>query len=246
MTQSRLREIADSVSALQDVVELIRRAENDGLHMRLVGSFAVYFYAVLFHLPTDRPETPKDIDLIGLRCERKRIQDFMLSAGYHLDARLLLLTEGRETYQRDSAISTIDIFFDRVDGSHPITLKTHLLRPGPAVSPEDLLLTKLQRHYLRPVDTWDCCTLLRMVQKDTSLDFYRACMGDSWGLYTTVLDNLGVITPDCLETGQTIQRLIMEAVRTKKSWRWKLRSLLGRRLKWWNEVYDVEGERQRQ
>lgn len=228
------------------VINLIARAEQSGVSLRIVGSVAVQLYALSSKAGTKRPDDPKDIDLVGLKADHQRIQHFLFGEGWKLDKNLLLFAEDRETYESKEAGYTIDVFFDHVDGSHPIELKSRLGCHGPAVRPEDLLLTKLQRQFLRSADIWDCCILLDALEEDTDLTFYRRLLSSNWGLYTTVLDNLEFLAHECDGETRSIALLIEAATSAKKSWTWKARALLGRHVKWWKEVYDADGGRQGQ
>jgi hypothetical protein len=213
-------------SALQ-VIDTAREAD---VTCRLFGSLALAFYVPLEKL-SERPRPVKDIDLIARSKDRRKLQDLMKALGWSLDETLLLVAEKRETYYQADKESTLDLYYDEIDGNHELDLRGRLSQAYPTLSVIDLLLTKLQRQRPRPEDLWDISCLLKAPRSKDDVEYFSRLLARDWRIYTTVTDNLrACCESDCVD-------LLNAAVSAPKGFMWHLRALVGRRLKWWNEVY---------
>lgn len=225
-------------SILEDAVDIVRSAKEAGVEVRLAGSAGVASYTGTLCL--DRPGEIKDIDLVAERKMRVQVQDFLEDRGWVLDRRFLMVSENREVFTSARYLYTIDVYYDEIDGNHPINIGGRLLYSFPAIPYTDLLLSKLQRRHPRPVDIWDCCALLSSSPDRIEDDYLCKLLGREWGLYTTVTDNLERLSKDCSSPGrETASHFVVRVGSTKKTISWRLRSIFGRRFKWWKEVYEA-------
>ena len=218
---------------LEEALLLIKDARAAGIECRLVGSLAVFFYVgERFRL---RPVPAKDIDLVSVIDSRRELQTFLKKMSWILDDSLLMFAEKRETYRSGDLSETLDVYYDEIDGNHAIDVKGRLDITFPAITLTDLLLTKLQRVQMRIQDCWDTCALLELDPQGVELKYFAAVLGSDWGLYTTVMDNLEELE----KVGGKTRLLQTIALSGKKSLRWRLRSLVGRRKRWWKVVSDT-------
>ena len=215
-------------------LRVIESAHAEGIECRLCGSLGVEYYVGASSFST-RPAPAKDIDLITKSSSRRALQGLMKRLEWRLDESLLLLAEKRETYYLTGTIWTLDLYFDQIDGNHIIELEDRLGLAYPVIPLIDLLLTKLQRRCLRPVDEWDICLLLSLGFDGDSIAYFSTLAANNWSLYTTVTDNLRA----SMNNGCNASRLLTAAERSPKTLRWKTRAIVGRRYKWWREVYST-------
>jgi hypothetical protein len=222
---------------VQEAVSLVDAGRQRGLILRIAGSGAVALYAPA--AISTRPLDVKDIDLVSDGKCRRDVQRLFAERAYEIVKDLLLLSEDRETYLNNATSVAVDVYYGAIDGSHAIDLSKRLGPSYPTISLTDLLLSKLQRHTMREVDIWDCRALLSNAWEHIEPLYFQQVLGRDWGLYTTVLDNLELLTvcyPDVLKQVSELRSL---AERAERSIAWRVRGTIGRRVKWWKEVYDV-------
>lgn len=215
---------------------LVASAEKHDILLRILGSVAVQYF--VNSTANTRPARVKDIDFITNRAYQNEAQRFFMDNGWEIAKELLLLTESRETFSSPSKDFTIDVYYDTVDGSHPINLARRLEKFSPTIPWTDLLVSKLQRKSLRPQDVWDCCVLLTRNQL-LEPDYLCELVGNDWTFYTLVKDNLETLKGSCRESADSISEILGLMERCPKSVNWRVRSLLGRRLRWWTEMSDA-------
>jgi hypothetical protein len=139
---------------------------------------------------------------------------------------------------------------------HRLDLEPRLVMPGPALSPSDLLLLKLQIVQLNQKDVTDALALL--VQHEpkmqdaahtlSSVYIARLCARD-WGWYTTLSDNLRTVrerAPSILPAEKAavvqgrIDTLLAAMAGAEKPLAWQLRDKVGRRKVWYQLPEEVE------
>lgn len=64
---------------------------------------------------------------------------------------------------------------------------------------------------------------------------FESVVADDWGLYTTVMDNLA----EAERAGCNVQLLRGSAEACRKTIKWRVRAVLGRRTRWWKNVFDA-------
>jgi hypothetical protein len=185
--------------------------------------------------------TYKDIDLIGLRSEAKRIDALLVEAGYVPDERFNTMNGHERLLYRDLVNERqLDVFLDRVVMCHTLELRDRLPEGAVTLDPADLLLLKLQVIETNERDLKDSSALLL----DCPIDFDRVAsvLRDDWGWWRTVTDVLrrveGYATSvvgldrrsDLLERIRSLEDTIEVA---SKSRRWRLRARIGDRVRWY-------------
>lgn len=224
---------------ISTAIALVESAQMEGILLRILGSVAICIQTG----NCNRPGRLKDIDVIGRRNDRSKIQTFLMRRGWVLDAGLLLVSELRELYRREGTSITLDVYYGQIDGSHAIEINQHrLLMSSPTISLGDLVLSKLQRHRLRDTDMWDCCSLLSVHMDDRDKARIIRETSERWGLYQDVMINLSALEPICIQVKTVITEIRELIINSNKSARWYIRAILGRRHKWWTEVYDPKAK----
>jgi len=235
---------------LQESRRLVDSASSTGLVMRLLGGVAVCMQA-----PDDHPLLPRkigDIDVATKRDTKRAATDVLTKAGYspdghfnafHGSQRLLFYdeTNGRK----------LDVFLGDFSMCHVIPIADRLDLEPLTVPLAELMLTKLQIVELTERDQRDIYNLTYHHElsngdsKGIEVDFIASLCARDWGLWRTTkatvercvanvgaYDMPGEATITIADRLKTMWRHIEEA---PKSTRWRLRSRLGDRVKWYEE-----------
>ncbi len=239
-------------------LQIVNLSEERGLTVRLLGGVAVYILAsdVYSKVPS-LSRIPKDIDLIAHAKDSGKLTSLMEDMGIEANKRFNALHGYERLMFKDPRDGTrIDVFLDVFRESHVINLKDRLEAFKPTIPPSDLLLTKLQIWSISERDIKDTIALLlkfRIGNNDTvdELDINRLInlTSNDWGLYKTVMVNLSRVIEYVKSSGDLvnvsndviskINEIALKIEEAPKSMRWKLRSIIGERVKWYEEPEEV-------
>ena len=156
---------------------------------------------------------------------------------------------------------SVDIVIDELTMSHRLDLRGQLDRPGPTLSPADLLLTKLQVWEINHKDLGDAVCLLAdhglaagpagastAGADEIGLARVTAVLGADWGFCHTAERNLGKVAelaaaeppPGAGHDVAAQVRAVRAAIEAApKSRAWRLRSRIGERVKWYETPEEV-------
>jgi hypothetical protein len=246
--------LADPVAEAR---RLVTAAADQGLVLRVLGGVAVYLLA-----PDGKPRIPrrvKDIDVAVPRGSGRPAARLLEQAGYvgdqmfnalHGSRRLLFIDPAHERH--------LDVFVGEFSMCHEIPLTARLDRAPLTVPPEELLLSKLQIVEATANDQSDLYSLL--VQYDVvagtgSLDasfVARLCAKD-WGLWRTCVGSIDRLLANLesspLDPGEAARvQARLEALRgyleaEPKTMKWRLRSQVGDKVRWYQQPEEEQGER---
>lgn len=233
-----------------------------GLTVRLLGGVGV---AAHDHgaVPERLLRTYGDIDLVTGGKDGRGTANVLTDLGYVANDRFNALHGARRMLFYDTGNGRqVDVFVGRFAMSHALDLDGRLTLHPMALAASDLLLTKLQIVELNAKDVVDALRLL-LSHEVTATETPAAAGDDSlssdrlvevtqrdWGWYTTLTDNLGAVAesaPSLLsDTDARVVReradALLDAVRgSRKSTRWKARSVVGRRVPWYELPEEVAG-----
>jgi hypothetical protein len=149
-----------------------------------------------------------------------------------------------------------DVFYDVLEFSHEINFIGRLKIDCPTISLVDLFLEKMQIFKINEKDIIDTIMLLREHEVGNSdddtinIDYLSKISKSDWGLWKTLTKNLDKI--DTLIDNYELLNMedkkivrerigaIREHIESEPATiRWKLRSLIGERVKWYNDVDEV-------
>jgi hypothetical protein len=224
----------DSDELLSEARRIVDEGRRRGLTLRLVGGLAVR------ELCRDvdfcgRPY--RDIDLVCLRPELKRVATLLADLGFSENRHYRLASGGRMAQFFHPCIhgegggaahvdDRVDLFVDAFHLDHEIRLVDRLGLGGYTTSPSDVLLTKLQRASVNRDDLADIVTLLKdlpllrgdgpdVIAPDAIDASYiaRLCARD-WGLHHDVTRNLARCRAHLtgFELGDDARRRVLGAV----------------------------------
>jgi hypothetical protein len=237
---------------------IIEAAEDQGVELRLIGGLAVRFHC---HGPHSvHLRAYQDIDLFGLSKQYREILLLFQKMGFSPNARYnALYGATRLQFIGPEGSKNIDVFLDKFTMQHTLDFRHRLKLDDVTIPITDLLMTKLQNVKLTEKDEKDIIAILEdhevgsVDEKETiNVRFIADLCSRDWGLYKTVADNLrnmvtvvenGLMSALDKERLASKLRAILEAVQTvKKRLKWKLRGVIGQKVKWYNEVELGEGE----
>jgi hypothetical protein len=265
---------------MAEALTIIDTARRHGAQLRLTGGLAVRRYCT----DLDFMEREfSDIDFIGLAVQNRRLQRVFSDLGYEENSYVTQSTGGaqlqflRRAQLREwragvlespprerpltlaaPAVDHVDIFMDVMRMDHDVDVRDRLHIDDYAISPVDILITKLQIGTISEKDVHDVIALLKDIplgEKDDNLSVNLphlawVCSRD-WGIYYDITANLGTVLkrlddyPLSAEDSDRVYgriSAIEEAIEDeKKPIRWRLRARVGERLPWRREVEEREG-----
>jgi len=253
---------AETAGPLADPVEETRRliaaAAAQGLLLRALGGVALYLLA-----PEGKPRLPrpvKDIDLAVPRGAGRPAARLLEQAGYVGDEMFNALHGSRRLLFTDPGLERhVDVFVGEFSMCHEIPLTGRLDREPLTVPPEELLLSKLQIVEATANDQSDVYSLLVHYEvgagAGAGLDasFVAGLCARDWGLWRTctgsidrLLANLESSPLDPGEAGLVQERL--ERLRDRleaepKTMKWRLRSQVGDKVRWYQQPEEEDGTR---
>ncbi len=154
----------------------------------------------------------------------------------------------------------IDVFLDAMRMDHAIDFRDRLEINTYAIDPADLFLSKLQIVNLNEKDVHDTITLVKDVYVDFQphpgvLDLHHVAQvcGADWGLYIDVMNNIDTVIEhvgdydlgprDAARVRRTLELAQDMMTEQSKTLRWRLRSRIGKRMRWYAEVEEQFGGR---
>lgn len=240
-----------------EALRLLDSASSQHITLRLFGGMAVHLRC---------PSTLKsgfkrpygDLDFVTEWASLGGIELFFKEAGYIPDRTMnTLYGDRRQLYFDEVNHRQVDILVDEFEMCHQISLIKRLRTDDLTIPLAELLLTKVQIVEMNRKDVLDVCAIL--MDHDlgigdgelVNMKILHTLCGDDWGLYTTTMDNLVMIV-EMVKTHQLglsvgnetnlltrLQILIQTLQTCPKTTRWKMRSLVGRRMTWYEEVEEV-------
>lgn len=243
-----------------DIVAEARRilyqAAEEQVLVRLIGGLAIHVHAT-----TPPPEALsrefKDIDLVTRRKSAKDLLNLLERLGYQGNQSFNSMNAGRRALFYDIANERqLDVFVGSFEMCHQLPIADRLELDPQAIPLAELMLTKLQIFELNQKDLLDIYRILldhEVTDHDSDAvnGEYMAelCAGD-WGLWRTVTMNLERARSglDQVSLEPEERRLLAERLvaidahieQRPKSRRWKVRSRVGDRKRWYQQPEEVE------
>jgi hypothetical protein len=231
--------------------DLIDKAGARGTLMRALGGVGIHLRAPLADAALRREFA--DVDLAAPRKARRQVTEVMEEAGLRPEPEFNALQGARrQIWWTPDRATHVDVFLGEFTMCHRLNLDERLQDDHPALPAADLLLMKLQVVELNRKDVTDAAALLSTHQlgehdENGSINRRRLVevLSTDWGFYTTATDNLekipGLVGDLDPELGRHVAdaaaRIRREVDEAPKSRAFKLRSRVGRRVRWY-EVPD--------
>jgi hypothetical protein len=240
------------------ILNALSQPQNQHIILRLIGALAFRTHCPQYGYIQDQlGRVFTDIDFASYRKFFKDIQILFPALGYREDKTVTqLFGEFRMLFHDPVYGRHIDIFFDKLDFSHIIPFKGRLEADSPTLPLAELLLEKMQIAQLNEKDLIDTIMLLREHplgkgdQETINSDIICSLCGNDWGLWKTTTSNLALVDSfldryDQLNgenrtiVDQRIHEIQEQIEAFPKTNRWKIRSRVGERLKWYKDVEEL-------
>jgi len=253
-----------STTILDDTQEegfrVVDLARASGLFVKLIGGLGVAAHDH-FNVPEILKRQFGDIDLVVGRKNGGALTSFLTALGYEGNQRFNALHGANRLLFYDVKNNRqVDVFVSEFKMCHALSLENYLNLHPRSLTPEHLLLTKLQIVEINRKDLLDVLRIIRMHPKANgddecpgiSMERANLILSADWGWYTTVTDNLkkaldfSKTTLDesdhaaVTETTELLMNLIESAPKSSK---WKARAMIGRRKSWYEIPEEVNGAR---
>lgn len=239
-----------------EAVRIVAAADSSALPVRVLGGIGIWLSlpSQLRAWLVEEGRSYEDIDCACRASDRARLPDLMVSLGYEPRARFNAQHgDVRHIYEADEL--KVDFFFDRLRMCHTLPLSPRLDAAATTLPLADLLLQKLQIVELNQKDLLDLVALLAahdLSDDDTAINvrYISGLLAADWGFWHTARTTLETLAAHASqwrtlsdEQGRAIERktdalrrAIDEAPKTAK---WKLRSRIGTKVRWYEIVEDV-------
>lgn len=248
-----------------EALKIVEQARTEGITLRVTGGVAI------FHLAEKEPAirqvllrnrkagssgaTFADIDLVGYSKQTKLLNKLLLEELHFQKDKIInaLFGDRRRIYYHPQGTYHIDILLDVLEFNHDIDIRGRLELAYPNLNAADLLLTKLQIHYINEKDLLDIIVLSVLDGWVVEKDIQRVVeiLSDDWDFYYEAVNNLklasemakkmsqeGKVTQLRLSTERinSLMQTLEQAPKTKK---WEKRARKGPDKAWWREIEDV-------
>jgi len=235
---------------------IVEAATRGGCTLRILGGVAVVQRCSgVYRQAPELARAPRDLDVAGLSRERNRLESLFVEIGLRPNREFNLLAGGERlsfAWDCEGEAVRIDVILDRLAMCHGLPLAARLSRHDLTLSATDLLLSKLQIQFPTESDAKDMLAMLMAfdygpsaVEKDyIETDYVCRLCGSDWGWYRTVVENLqrvsgwiGMVERAELQNVVDCRsRMLRSALEScGKTLRWRLRGMIGERVRW----YDI-------
>jgi hypothetical protein len=244
---------------VDEALRLVEKAEAQGIQLRILGSVAYRLHSPKnVHLFTEMDRELTDVDFAAERKHGHAIREFMVAEGYKSNDQMFVGTEGaRHVYQHPEWPLHVDVFTDELNYCHPISFRGRLGLDTPTITTTDLLLEKMQIVEINLKDLKDTMVLmLEHVVDDPSAgresidgSYISDIMAKDWGFYYTFTTNMKKVLefmPQFPAIGPADTEIIRKRITglldkieaAPKSMKWKIRSKVGTKARWYQEVSE--------
>ncbi len=257
LSTERLREQEKRFLEMLD--ELMEKAREYNVTIRVIGSLAFRLRCPdQKYMEYDNGRYLTDIDFIALSKDIAGVQDMFQELGWDENMTVLrLFGDKRRIFYHPELPVHSDIFIDKLRFCHEIDFRGRLGIDPVTISLIDLLLEKLQIVEINRKDLIDMMVLLRQYGvagvKNTNEAINGGRLAEicrkDWGWWKTATVNLKktrdfareyLPREDASIVRERVVALERNIAEAGKTLRWKMRSLIGERLRWYREVEEVE------
>ena len=244
-----------------EALGIVERAQAKGVFLRILGSTAFRIHSpeyVSVHEAMNRPLT--DVDFAAYSKQDRAIEAFLKEEGYKLTMAAVTpeIFALRRIFNHPTNGIHIDVFLDELNFCHKISFRGRLEADSPTIPLAELVLEKTQIVTLNQKDIKDMLILLAAHpigdnDKETINGKHIAgILSKDWGLYYTTILSLDKIRKGLEVYRQPFSDQDVENIRGRldqlskmieeapKSLSWKARARIGPKVKWYNDVDDVE------
>ena len=252
---------------LEEAQRILKTASEKQIVLRVLGGLGIRLHSLNqteFANRLKRSAEPgqeySDIDFATYGKLRNKVKEIFDSLGYSKRPTTMSTAAAhRHIYFHSKGWFYVDVFWDSLMASnHPISFRARLEVDSLSIPLAELLLEKLQIVHFTRKDLLDTLLLLKahhVAEKEEpetiSVERISKLLARDWRFWYTVTTNLtglekhvkqmdGLLPIEKDELVSKILQIQSAIASTPKSFRWKLRSLLGTRKRWYNPVETEE------
>lgn len=241
----------------QEFERLLNASREAGLVMRLLGGLAVKRRCPSAEKPPFKRNYP-DLDFAADRQTGKQLPQWFATMGYTANRNFNTLNgDRRQLYYDEPNQRQVDVFVGEFEMCHRVSFADRLIEHSETVTLADLFLTKAQIIQLNRKDALDLDLLLldHPIGNSNGDEINGSLIADicarDWGIFTTLslnLERLLTLNQNDLALAETDRQVIFERIsqlnqlmeKAPKNNSWKLRAKVGKRVKWYTEVEEVQ------
>ncbi len=242
----------------EEMLRLISEAQKEDIFLRVLGGLAIKVHSPHAEHRSLERKYP-DIDFVTDKQSAKRLLDFLPEMGYTPNKTFNTLSgDRRQLWYDEDHGRQIDVFIGDFTMCHTLPLADRLEVEPLTIPLAELFLSKAQIVELNRKDALDLLALIldHKVgpgdEETINSDLIGELCAKDWGLYTTVSLTIQKLR-DLLDEGeieleeeeaQTIKRRLVSIEKAMdeapKSLAWKMRAKVGTRMRWYEEVEEVQ------
>jgi hypothetical protein len=250
--------LEDFYSERTRILNVLGQDENRHIVMRLIGALAFRTHCPQYgYLQDALGRVFTDIDFATYTRHVADVTRLLTDLGYSEDKMVTrLFGESRLLFHENHYGRHIDVFLDRLDFSHVLPLAGRLEADNLTLPLAELLVEKMQIVQLNEKDIIDTIMLLRehaigdSDEETINAGVISRLAGNDWGLWRTLTENLAHVSErlavypqlseeDRQAVRQRIEALLARMEAQPKTMRWKMRSKVGERVKWYKDVEEL-------
>jgi hypothetical protein len=237
---------------------LISEAQREGIFLRVIGGLAIKVHSPHANHRSLERKYP-DIDFVTDKASAKKLLGFLPGMGYTPNKTFNTLSGDRRQLWYDEAQGRqIDVFIGDFTMCHTLPLADRLEVEPLTIPLAELYLSKAQIVELNRKDILDLLALLLDHEvgpgdaETINTDLIAGLCAKDWGLYTTVSMTIQKLR-DFLDEGsielddqevRTLKRRLVAIEKAMdeapKTMAWKMRARVGTRVRWYEEVEEVQ------
>jgi len=249
---------ADLYTERTRILEALAQKENSHIIMRLIGALAFRTHCPNYgYIQDDLGRVFTDIDFASYPRFFKPIVSMLTNLGYKEDKAVTqLFSDSRLLFHDPLYGRHIDIFFNKLDFCHPVVFIDRLEVEEHTLPLAELLLEKMQIVKINEKDLIDTIMLLREhpvgdSDKETiNGNLIARTLANDWGFWRTVTGNLELVSNELQHYSKLTEndrQIVQERIgqlqeviqKYPKTYKWKLRSNVGERIKWYKDVEEL-------
>jgi hypothetical protein len=241
-----------------EMMRLVSEAQERDIFLRVLGGLAIKVHSPHANHRSLERKYP-DIDFVTDKSSAKKLLDFLPEMGYTPNKTFNTLSgDRRQLWYDETHGRQIDIFIGDFTMCHTLPLADRLDVEPLTLPLAELFLSKAQIVELNRKDVLDLLALLLDHEAGSgdhetiNVDLIADLCAKDWGLYTTVSMTIQKLH-DFLdeeqvelsaEEAKTIKRRLVAIDKAMdaapKTMAWKMRAKIGTRVRWYEEVEEVQ------
>jgi hypothetical protein len=248
-----------TLANLEDEMQrLVSEAQQRDIFLRVLGGLAIKVHSPHANHRSLERKYP-DIDFVTDKASAKKLLDFLPEMGYTPNKTFNTLSgDRRQLWYDEEQGRQIDVFIGDFTMCHTLPLSDRLEIEPLTIPLAELFLSKAQIVELNRKDVLDLLTLLvdhevgPGDEETINADLIAELCAKDWGLYTTVSMSIQKLHTFLDEGDIDLEQSEAQAIKRRlvtmqkamdeapKTMAWKVRARVGTRVRWYEEVEEVQ------